>query len=217
MKSATRVFMRGLLWRDKRDRMKRSHTQKRKTSLPRCSVCTHCLRPLRYLLEPVLDPELQDAGIAAEGLNPAEVARTQARRRVAPVEGVEEIERLDARLHLVAGRPGKVSRHGQVRLPGPRALDAVALVVAKRAGRRVREGCAVQVVEQRLVSIDLVGHLIDPVGQAVEPRHARGYGEPGARPRGRSEEHTSELQSQSNLVCRLLLEKKKKKDKRHRE
>src|SRR5688572_30970379 len=33
-------------------------------------------------------------------------------------------------------------------------------------------------------------------------------------PRGpgeRSEEHTSELQSQSNLVCRLLLEKKKKK------
>src|SRR2546430_12054589 len=37
----------------------------------------------------------------------------------------------------------------------------------------------------------------------------------GARAAGsgtvRSEEHTSELQSQSNLVCRLLLEKKKKK------
>src|SRR2546430_7969246 len=31
---------------------------------------------------------------------------------------------------------------------------------------------------------------------------------------GRSEEHTSELQSQSNLVCRLLLEKKKKKIKK---
>src|SRR2546427_4842041 len=30
------------------------------------------------------------------------------------------------------------------------------------------------------------------------------------RTRRRSEEHTSELQSQSNLVCRLLLEKKKK-------
>src|SRR2546430_7035699 len=30
------------------------------------------------------------------------------------------------------------------------------------------------------------------------------------RARDRSEEHTSELQSQSNLVCRLLLEKKKK-------
>src|SRR2546430_7504773 len=32
----------------------------------------------------------------------------------------------------------------------------------------------------------------------------------GRRGRDRSEEHTSELQSQSNLVCRLLLEKKKK-------
>src|SRR2546430_5504161 len=31
----------------------------------------------------------------------------------------------------------------------------------------------------------------------------------GQGPRRRSEEHTSELQSQSNLVCRLLLEKKK--------
>src|SRR5438270_4027978 len=30
------------------------------------------------------------------------------------------------------------------------------------------------------------------------------------RTHARSEEHTSELQSQSNLVCRLLLEKKKK-------
>src|SRR2546430_4431545 len=43
-------------------------------------------------------------------------------------------------------------------------------------------------------------------GHVVAPRAAR---EPGLRAR-RSEEHTSELQSQSNLVCRLLLEKKKK-------
>src|SRR2546427_4260925 len=34
--------------------------------------------------------------------------------------------------------------------------------------------------------------------------------------RARSEEHTSELQSQSNLVCRLLLEKKKTRDERLR-
>src|SRR2546430_4997135 len=34
-------------------------------------------------------------------------------------------------------------------------------------------------------------------------------------PPSRSEEHTSELQSQSNLVCRLLLEKKKKKNSLH--
>src|SRR5205085_11796299 len=42
---------------------------------------------------------------------------------------------------------------------------------------------------------------------------SRPCGRPGIRwwssSRGRSEEHTSELQSQSNLVCRLLLEKKK--------
>src|SRR5256886_7061610 len=34
----------------------------------------------------------------------------------------------------------------------------------------------------------------------------------GALIPARSEEHTSELQSQSNLVCRLLLEKKKKRN-----
>src|SRR2546430_7557597 len=49
----------------------------------------------------------------------------------------------------------------------------------------------------------------------------KGWTRPGCRPTGfgcgcwwasaRSEEHTSELQSQSNLVCRLLLEKKKQK------
>src|SRR3712207_8059663 len=38
----------------------------------------------------------------------------------------------------------------------------------------------------------------------------RHQGHRGARRRGRSEEHTSELQSRQYLVCRLLLEKKKK-------
>src|ERR1017187_10895503 len=49
---------------------------------------------------------------------------------------------------------------------------------------------------------------------AKVPGHARG---PQDRPRGRhrdrSEEHTSELQSPMYLVCRLLLEKKKNKQK----
>src|SRR2546430_13409789 len=40
------------------------------------------------------------------------------------------------------------------------------------------------------------------------PRAGRNAGR-DRRARARSEEHTSELQSQSNLVCRLLLEKKK--------
>src|SRR5438034_5782252 len=47
------------------------------------------------------------------------------------------------------------------------------------------------------------------------PEHYRlivdGKGGPGFAVDDRSEEHTSELQSHSDLVCRLLLEKKKKK------
>src|SRR2546430_9609081 len=48
---------------------------------------------------------------------------------------------------------------------------------------------------------DLAHHYgLSPLARGHLPRDAR---------RERSEEHTSELQSQSNLVCRLLLEKKK--------
>src|SRR5688572_31848957 len=54
--------------------------------------------------------------------------------------------------------------------------------------------------------------------RAAETREGRpSLGRQPADPEGRrrrSEEHTSELQSQSNLVCRLLLEKKKKKKKK---
>src|SRR5690349_24237917 len=42
------------------------------------------------------------------------------------------------------------------------------------------------------------------------PRHAPGF-IASVRVDARSEEHTSELQSRRDLVCRLLLEKKKKK------
>src|SRR2546427_3050438 len=42
--------------------------------------------------------------------------------------------------------------------------------------------------------------------EVADHHQARGNADAHAR----SEEHTSELQSQSNLVCRLLLEKKKK-------
>src|SRR2546427_4194364 len=48
----------------------------------------------------------------------------------------------------------------------------------------------------------LGGRLQDPEARRLQRQH-------------RSEEHTSELQSQSNLVCRLLLEKKKKSEAMH--
>src|SRR2546422_6122387 len=52
-----------------------------------------------------------------------------------------------------------------------------------------------------------------------DPRDGRSLLDPAPRqasPR-RSEEHTSELQSRLHLVCRLLLEKKKKYEKKHLE
>src|SRR2546427_3363037 len=54
-------------------------------------------------------------------------------------------------------------------------------------------------------------HLASPAAEGIHQQlhvqhHDHQRDHPGNR---RSEEHTSELQSQSNLVCRLLLEKKK--------
>src|SRR2546430_13018216 len=49
-----------------------------------------------------------------------------------------------------------------------------------------------------------------PISAWAHRRCGRRFGLRRPRTADRSEEHTSELQSQSNLVCRLLLEKKKK-------
>src|SRR5699024_11838664 len=54
----------------------------------------------------------------------------------------------------------------------------------------------------------LVGGLLELMEGALG-EHAAGAGA-GAGAGARSEEHTSELQSRFDLVCRLLLEKKKK-------
>src|SRR5438309_5241211 len=67
-------------------------------------------------------------------------------------------------------------------------------------------------------SSDLLDHHADRHDQEVlgQGRQRRGVGRVTEDPGGevRSEEHTSELQSQFHLVCRLLLEKKKKKKER---
>src|SRR2546427_6656950 len=55
--------------------------------------------------------------------------------------------------------------------------------------------------------------LLAAIHQALGRDRARRE-EPAEAAEDRSEEHTSELQSQSNLVCRLLLEKKKSRDAR---
>src|SRR2546430_8644506 len=75
------------------------------------------------------------------------------------------------------------------------------LQIGDRPGQR-------EVLHDRAVARIAGQGLLVEVGQrrpgvlSVDRRLARGF-------RPRSEEHTSELQSQSNLVCRLLLEKKK--------
>src|SRR3712207_8774946 len=58
------------------------------------------------------------------------------------------------------------------------------------------------------VDVDAESSLAGLFGISSIPTIA--FFEPGEQPKARSEEHTSELQSRQYLVCRLLLEKKKK-------
>src|SRR5437016_7385377 len=74
---------------------------------------------------------------------------------------------------------------------------------------RVAYSVAVEVAGRRPDIASEPGERRDRPAERLESRS----GEPARRPVGRSrrsEEHTSELQSLTNLVCRLLLEKKKK-------
>src|SRR3989441_11545262 len=131
------------------------------------------------------------------------------------LEGIPRVVR--APLHLKddgldAGvLPGLVELHG---VPGHDELVARDRGSGERLadGLRVRGAGAIDGVEQRHDAGERAG------GEIVEVL-ARAFGvdgvqRPGHRPFAheiRSEEHTSELQSLAYLVCRLLLEKKKKK------
>src|SRR2546430_5750003 len=67
-----------------------------------------------------------------------------------------------------------------------------------------------------ITAVNRIGSVISQRKRAHPTGWALFLGESGTDllsrgiPRTRSEEHTSELQSQSKLVCRLLLEKKKR-------
>src|SRR3712207_8988405 len=66
------------------------------------------------------------------------------------------------------------------------------------------------VVAEAVAAVEVADAVDAPVGRRQPDRLA--LGGPGGAVTGtdRSEEHTSELQSRQYLVCRLLLEKKKK-------
>src|SRR5688572_32585765 len=85
-----------------------------------------------------------------------------------------------------------LSLHDALPICGRRGLDAVNLEIG--AG-----GELLEIEDQAAVERGVAGDGERGQGGAVEQRQGQDV---------RSEEHTSELQSQSNLVCRLLLEKK---------
>src|SRR2546425_7283012 len=69
----------------------------------------------------------------------------------------------------------------------------------------------VDVVEEHVLQLAYGGLHVARHGEVEDAQRPS----PAPRDGGRSEEHTSELQSLAYLVCRLLLEKKKKKRAKH--
>src|SRR5688572_31859116 len=127
----------------------------------------------------------------------------------------------------VSSVPSTVPGRGRLRLargtkkPGWAADSSDASAIDRGPNRRTRR-CDVR-NRPRMCAADWRDGREAPIAPAQRGERARGSPDTtsGARRsrahrdgRGpaevRSEEHTSELQSQSNLVCRLLLEKKKK-------
>src|SRR5207302_10949085 len=82
----------------------------------------------------------------------------------------------------------------------------------RSAGSFVRVNGKIRAREVRVVALDGKQLGVLQLGEAINLARAQGVDlveiAPNATP-SRSEEHTSELQSRENLVCRLLLEKKK--------
>src|SRR5206468_8783184 len=93
------------------------------------------------------------------------------------------------------------------RAPSRSVARAACLAPAHRAARR---GAAAA-----RAALDGVGRRARGRGRRRPARESRTRAFLSTPRRRRSEEHTSELQSRSDLVCRLLLEKKKKKKKQH--
>src|SRR2546427_9498390 len=109
--------------------------------------------------------------------------------------------------------PGRAARGVAVVTPAYQAAATVAAVVSRTS--RAVPGATVYVVDDGSTDGTHGAGRGNGATLLVHPRN-RGKGVAlatgiAAALDGRSEEHTSELQSQSNLVCRLLLEKKKKK------
>src|SRR5260221_12909655 len=104
------------------------------------------------------------------------------------------------------GRPSRIPlRFRSLKLPTA-PCSALASVRRGYPARKKRSSKSARGASSEASSCEMPGAPVSPF--RVEARSpAFPFGETGAP--GRSEEHTSELQSHSDLVCRLLLEKKK--------
>src|SRR5690606_433724 len=105
---------------------------------------------------------------------------------------------------LLAKIPGVV--HGvSTRLGGVSRPPFATLNCSLQTGDRVED-----VIENRRRLLTWLGFGLDAAvwGEQVHGTVVRQVTRRDAAEKGRSEEHTSELQSRENLVCRLLLEKK---------
>src|SRR2546430_11435411 len=100
-----------------------------------------------------------------------------------------------------------------IRRPPRSTLFPYTTLFRSRAGQRKAPGFGPRVTAAGKVEIDKVRTAEARVSLDYEHGMAadddRQIDPSQAGDRGRSEEHTSELQSQSNLVCRLLLGEKK--------
>src|SRR6185503_583336 len=113
-------------------------------------------------LEAEFHAELHDARGARLRLDAAERAGAQIGAWIAPVEMVQEVERLRPQLKTVARTEVDVSRKGQIDAPEGRADQRVPDVVAESSGCRLRKRGGIQVAVQRAavhIVVELVGAL----------------------------------------------------------
>src|SRR5690606_40694921 len=101
-----------------------------------------------------------------------------------------EVYRVISRIHVGAPDPVAVSvARGRLYRAWP-----FCIIAGLRQERQLRSFAVMKTFSAKQADIKRDWYVVDATGKTL----------------GRSEEHTSELQSRENLVCRLLLEKKKK-------
>src|SRR2546426_12486346 len=165
---------------------------------------------LRHGAHPATDELLQLLFRARDALEQAVELSVRGRERDL------DLSAITAELDRAVGRAGgKAGRAAAAREPPPPPIEALAapgrlVQVVLRAEAPLKGGRALLLLK-RAQALGAV-HAVSPPPAAFEAEDFDGrlaFRLESAAPADRSEEHTSELQSPCNLVCRLLLEKKK--------